>query len=99
MDDIGTSLAPPDIQRRVKIVNKRGLHARAAASFVKLAGEYDAEVTVQKGGNTVSGISIMGLMMLAAATDCHINIMASGPQAEEAVLALESLIDNRFNEE
>ena len=83
----------------VTIVNKRGLHARAAAKFVKTATDFDARIDVSRNGQTVSGKSIMGLMMLAAATDCHINIMASGPQAEEAVLALESLIDNRFNEE
>ena len=88
-----------EIQRRVKIVNKRGLHARAAASFVKLAGELDAEIIVHKGGNTVSGISIMGLMMLAAATDCHIDITATGPQAAEAMAALERLVADRFGEE
>jgi phosphocarrier protein HPr len=88
-----------EIQRRVKIVNKRGLHARAAASFVKTVGEFDADITVHKGGNTVSGISIMGLMMLAAATDCHIDITATGPQAAEAMTALEQLIADRFGEE
>jgi phosphocarrier protein HPr len=88
-----------EIQRRVKIVNKRGLHARAAASFVKTVGEFEADIAVHKSGNTVSGISIMGLMMLAAATDCHIDITATGPQAAEAMAALEQLVADRFGEE
>ena len=69
-------------QEKVEIVNKRGLHARAAASFVKVAGQFDAEVSVQKGGNDVSGLSIMGLMMLAASTGCEIDIECSGKDAE-----------------
>ena len=91
--------ADGEFKRRVMIVNKRCLHARAAAKFVKLAGEFDADISVHKSGNTVSGISIMGLMMLAAATDCHIDITTNGPQAEAAMAALVKLVADRFDEE
>ncbi len=86
--------------RRVKTIrNERGLHARAAAKFVSLAGGFDAEVFVSKGGQTVSGLSIMGLMMLAAGPENEIEIRATGPQAEEALGALCSMIINRFEED
>ena len=88
-----------DLHRQVMIVNKRGLHARAAAKFVKTAGEFDARISVHKGGNHVSGISIMGLMMLAASQDCHIDITASGPEAGAALAALVELVEGRFDEE
>ena len=84
--------------RTVEIVNKRGLHARASAKFVKLASTYDAEVTVSKDGQTVDARSIMGLMMLAAGTGCCIEISAEGPDAEPALDALETLVANRFDE-
>ena len=63
-------------ERSVEIVNERGLHARASAKFVKLAGTFDAEVTVSKDGATVDARSIMGLMMLAAGPGCSISIRA-----------------------
>jgi phosphocarrier protein HPr len=87
------------LHQKVMIVNKRGLHARAAAKFVQTAGNFDAEISVHKSGNNVSGISIMGLMMLAAAKECHIDITVSGPQATEAMDALVALVANRFDEE
>ena len=68
-------------QRTVTICNKRGLHARAAARFVKLAWQFDAEVTVRKNGTAVSGRSIMGLMMLAAGPGTAIELSATGPEA------------------
>ena len=86
-------------QEKVEIVNKRGLHARAAASFVKVAGQFDADISVQKGGNDVSGLSIMGLMMLAASTGCHITISARGNDAGAALSALVELVENRFGED
>ncbi len=86
------------VRREVTIVNERGLHARAAAKFVKLAGTFDAEVTVGKNGTEVSGRSIMGLMMLAAAPGCCLDLTAEGPAAEQALSALASLIANRFDE-
>ncbi len=83
----------------VTIVNKRGLHARASAAFVKLAEKFDADIWVTKDGQRVSGGSIMGLLMLGAATDSTILIETEGPDAEEALDALTALIEARFNEE
>jgi len=85
--------------RTVEIVNERGLHARASAKFVKLAGSFDAEVTVTREGQTVDARSIMGLMMLAAGPGCHIEIAAQGSEALAAVEALAELVAARFDEE
>jgi phosphocarrier protein len=82
----------------VTIVNKRGLHARASAVFVKTVEQFDAEVTVTKDGQTVSGGSIMGLLMLGASPGSTILIETEGPEAEEALEALTALIEGRFNE-
>ncbi len=87
------------IRRRVTIGNRLGLHARAAARFVQLAGSFEAEITVTKGGQTVPGISILGLMMLAASPGDAIEIGAAGIEAEEAVRALSALIENKFEED
>jgi phosphocarrier protein len=83
----------------VDVVNERGLHARASARFVKLAGAFDAEVRVTKDDQTVDAMSIMGLMMLAAGPGSTIEITAQGRQAHEAVEALARLVANRFEEE
>src|SRR6516225_6133007 len=92
--------SPPHTARRVAtICNQRGLHARAAARFVKTAGQFDAEVLVRKNGTEVSGRSIMGLMMLAAAPGTVIELAATGRQAEAAVIALAKLIECKFDEE
>ena len=85
--------------RTVEIVNKRGLHARASAKFVKMASNFDAEVRVCKDGQTVDARSIMGLMMLAAGPGCSIEITAEGPDADAAVTALEALVKARFDED
>ena len=85
--------------RTVEIVNKRGLHARASAKFVKMASGYEAEVRVTKDGQTVDARSIMGLMMLAAGPGCSIEIEAEGPEAEAALAALEALVTAKFDEE
>ena len=85
-------------RRLVKICNQKGLHARAAARFVKTASQFDAEVTVRKNGAAVSGRSIMGLMMLAAASGAVIEIAAIGPGAAAAVEALARLIECKFDE-
>jgi phosphocarrier protein HPr len=85
--------------RMVEIVNKRGLHARASAKFVKMASGFDAEVRVSKDGQTVDARSIMGLMMLAAGPGCCIEIEAEGAEAEEAVAALEQLVTAKFDED
>ena len=87
------------VRRNITIVNERGLHARAAARFVKTAEMFEAEVSVAKADIVVSGASIMGLMMLAAGPGCDIELEASGAEAEEAIEALASLIANRFDDE
>ena len=87
------------VQARVRIVNVRGLHARAAAKFVKLAATFDSEVTVARNGTAVSGRSIMGLMMLAAGPGTELRIAAKGPDAEAAVAGLARLVAGGFDEE
>lgn len=82
----------------VTIVNKRGLHARASAAFVKCVEQFDAEVTVTKDGQSVNGSSIMGLMMLAAAPGSTVLVETDGPDAEPALEALITLIEKGFNE-
>jgi len=84
---------------KVDIVNERGLHARASAKFVKLAGTFDADVRVTKDDQTVDAMSIMGLMMLAAGPGSTIEISAGGRQAQQAVEALSRLVARRFEEE
>ncbi|MGE3474352.1 MAG: HPr family phosphocarrier protein [Rhodospirillaceae bacterium] len=88
-----------ELTRTVEIRNTKGLHARAAAKFCKTAGQFDAEIRVSRGENDVSGSSIMGLMMLAAAIGCSIEIRTSGPDAEKAMDALTALVNNKFDEE
>jgi len=87
------------ISRVVAITNERGLHARASAKFVKLAGTFDAEVRVSRDDQTVDAMSIMGLMMLAAGPGSTIRIEADGAQAKAAVEALAKLVEDRFEEE
>ena len=87
------------ITRIANIRNQRGLHARAAAKFVKVAGTYNAQVRVIKGDMDVSGTSIMGLMMLAAGIGTDVELRASGAQAKEAMQALVDLIERKFDEE
>lgn len=87
------------LRATVTVINKKGLHARAAALFVKVAGSFDAEVAVTANGHTVPGTSIMGLLMLGAARGTEIRIVAAGPEAERALEALVRLVANRFEEE
>jgi len=81
------------------VCNKKGLHARASAKFVRCAEEYDAMVTVTKDGQSVGGTSIMGLMMLAAGPGTTIRIEAKGRQAEAALTALRGLVECGFGED
>lgn len=83
----------------LEIQNKKGLHARAAAAFVKTIENLDAEVTVERIGQCVSGCSIMGLMMLAAAKGTTIDVTTKGNQAKEAIEALTLLINSKFGED
>lgn len=82
----------------ITIPNRRGLHARASAAFVKCAEKFDAEVQVTKDGQTVGGSSIMGLMMLAAGQGSTIVIVTEGPEAEEALEELTGLVESGFGE-
>ncbi|OFX12129.1 MAG: serine kinase [Alphaproteobacteria bacterium RIFOXYD12_FULL_60_8] len=88
-----------NLSRSANITNQRGLHARAAAKFVKLAEQFDAEVSVSHKGQEVSGSSIMGLMMLAAGMGSRIEMRAKGAQAENALNALVQLVEDKFHEE
>jgi phosphocarrier protein len=83
----------------VVIPNKKGLHARASAQFVRCAGGFDAEIRVTREGHTVGGTSIMGLMMLAAGQGHAILIEAEGSDARAAMEALIALIESGFGEE
>jgi phosphocarrier protein HPr len=87
------------IVKIASIRNQRGLHARAAAKFVKLAGGFNAQIRVIKGDMDVSGTSIMGLMMLAAGIGTDVELRASGAQANDAMQALLGLIERKFDEE
>jgi len=94
--------SPPSgdsLSRQVRITNLRGLHARAAAKFVKTAGSYNADIVVAKRDTEVPGSSILGLMMLAAGPGCDLELRASGPDAEAALAALVKLIADKFDEE
>ena len=86
-------------ERTLVIQNKRGLHARAAAKFVNAASAFDSQVTVTKENETVSGKSIMGLLMLVAVQGSNIHITALGKDAVEAVETLTELVDNKFDED
>jgi phosphocarrier protein len=86
-------------RREVVICNQRGLHARAAARFVKLAEQFDSEVWVERDGQSVSGRSIMGLMMLAAGPGSPILLSASGRDAVAAIAALARLVESKFDED
>ena len=84
--------------RDLSIVNKLGLHARAASKFVTVASQFNARIIVTKDGREVSGKSIMGVMMLAAARGSTIHVSAEGDDAEEALDALDALVADRFGE-
>lgn len=87
------------VSRASTICNQRGLHARAAAKFVQLAGGFESEITVTRGGQSVSGSSIMGLMMLAAGPGTGIQLSATGGDAKAALDAICALIEDRFQED
>jgi phosphocarrier protein HPr len=87
------------IVREIPIINQKGLHARASARFVQTVDKFNAEVTVSRGGETVGGTSIMGLLMLAAARGSSITVSARGPEAKAAIAAVEALCADRFGEE
>ena len=83
----------------LQIINEKGLHARASAKFVEVVESFDAAAEVTKDGMTVSGDSIMGLLMLAASRGTSIEVSTSGPQAAALADALSALVANRFGED
>lgn len=85
--------------RLLPIVNDKGLHARASAKFVATVEEFDAQATVRRDGMDVSGDSIMGLLMLAAAKGSEIEVECEGPEAEALLDALDALVAGRFGED
>lgn len=97
--DAPSPAAGTTLSRNAIISNRLGLHARAAARFVKLATQFAADIVVCNRGVEVSGRSIMGLMMLAASPGTTIEIRASGADAAQALDALVTLVDGRFDEE
>ena len=86
-------------KKTVVIVNKLGLHARAAARFVETASAFDSDIEISSGENTVNGKSIMGLMMLAAARGSSVELIVRGRDEENALMALVKLIEDRFGED
>lgn len=87
------------VSRTLKIVNEKGLHARASARFVEVVEKYDAQAEVEKDGMKVSGNSIMGLLMLAASRGTTIEVTTHGSQADALADALQALVGDRFGEE
>ncbi len=87
------------ISAELEIQNERGLHARAAAAFVKATDGLNANIEVERLGQTVGGSSIMGLMMLAASKGTTIKVSATGPDAQKAIDAITQLVNNKFGEE
>jgi phosphocarrier protein len=88
-----------EASRNIEIVNKLGMHARAAAKFVKLASSFESDIDIQKDSRRVNAKSIMGVMMLAANKGSTVTIHANGEDAEKCLDALEQLIKDRFEEE
>jgi phosphocarrier protein HPr len=104
MDDLYETDDDPPVPeggflRRLPIINRRGLHARASAKFVQTVERYDATVTVTRAGETVGGRSIMGLLTLGAAMGTSIAVTAVGADAQDCLAAIEALLANRFGED
>lgn len=87
------------LSKEITIVNKLGLHARAAAKFVKLASRFESEVYLSRDGKRVNGKSIMGVMMLAASKGTNLELSADGRDEGQAITELEGLVDDCFGEE
>jgi len=98
-EDADPPTRPGAIVRVIRIVNEKGLHARASAKFVQLVEKFDADVRVIRCGESVGGTSIMGLMSLAAARGTDITVDAVGTDAAAVIAAIDSLVSSRFGEE
>lgn len=99
MNEAATEPGEESLRRTCLIANRRGLHARAAANFVKIASQFEASVAVSCNGTRVSGHSILGLMMLAAGPGTEIEIETAGSDAPAALTALAKLVDGGFDED
>lgn len=86
------------VEQEITISNRLGLHARAAAKFVQLAGKFRARIHLCRDGQSVDGKSILGILTLAASRGTGITLRADGPDEQQAVLELKNLIDNKFGE-
>ena len=87
------------ISKEIEIINKLGMHARAAAQFVQLASNFSSHIEIEKDNRRVNGKSIMGIMMLAASKGSTVTLHASGEDEEQSIESLSELINNRFNED
>ncbi|MGY2048824.1 HPr family phosphocarrier protein [Methylobacterium sp. JK268] len=103
MNDDDAAEAPPvpegAVARSLPIINRRGLHARASAKFVQAVERFQSEVTVTRGGETVGGRSIMGLLTLGAAQGTSIHVTALGPDQDACMEYIAALLANRFGED
>lgn len=105
MTNVGSEDCPPApdipgaLSQEMKIVNRKGLHARATAKFVQCVDRFDADIKVSRCGETVGGDSIMGILTLGAGMGSTITVFASGTEARQALDALADLIRNRFGED
>lgn len=86
------------LRKKIKIINKLGLHARASAKFVAVAGQYQSQIEVEHKERRINGKSIMGVMMLAASKGTEVELIINGPDQEHAWTALSDLINTRFGE-
>ncbi|BCO17855.1 HPr family phosphocarrier protein [Alteromonas sp. McT4-15] len=86
------------IEKTLTIVNKLGLHARAATQLVQLANQFDAKIVLKKGDKEADANSVLGLMMLESHQGEQVNVVVQGSDAEEAMAAIEQLIEGKFNE-
>ncbi len=87
------------VTKQIEIINQLGMHARPCSKFVKLAGQFKSEVWVEKDGEQVNGKSIMGLMMLASGNGSILSVTCDGPDASQALAAIEKLVSSKFDEE
>ena len=104
MNDADETCPPPPILegalvREMRIVNRKGLHARATAKFVQCVERFSSKIRVTRCGETVGGDSIMGILTLGAGLGSSITVSARGAQAKEALDALAALVANRFGED
>ena len=87
------------VTKELSIINRLGLHARAAAQFVKTANQYSSEITIEKEGEQVNAKSIMGILMLAAACGSRITVTIDGDDAEKAMTSIEEMVNDGFGED